>query len=395
MADSTALISSNMHPDTNIVGTDGPLLRHRGTIIGILLLAVIAVQLPKYIVILYFSQGGVLLCALRALLCCQVLMAGFPFLLARIAPTLAAFDRQWLPSVWSQWRWFPVLVILLFIVYGLHDWLLSFRKDWLLIVVERQAVTNVAPVSVILLGGISILFGPIAEELFWRAFLLPQLGKLTRWPIALSIHSLLFSLAHIPNGWSVLVACFFYGTIFGIWRIRFRSLLPLVLAHMILNMFAYGPHLVAQYNAAVQSYPKCQEIDRLTREPVATAVPALIALMADRDEVVSLHALEVLRTNYRSEAEPYLAEALASSDNYTVDRALTAIAFGRYLGLKPQVRALAWSSEDVVIQISAVMTLRMIGDEEGLRDIVQKHPEERVRRATGMMVGEFQGLQEK
>ncbi|MHB8974459.1 MAG: CPBP family glutamic-type intramembrane protease [Pirellulaceae bacterium] len=354
-----------------------------------LLIAVIAVEVPKYIVALYISQGGALLCALSAILCWQVLMAGFPFLLARIAPTLAAFDRQWLPSVWSQWCWFPVLVLLVLIVSRWPHWLLFFREDWGLIAIARQEMTNIAPVSVILRGVISFLFAPIAEELFWRAFLLPQLGKLTRWPIALSIHSLLFSLAHIPAGWSVLVACFFYGILFGIWRIRFRSLLPLVFAHMILNIVAFGPPCVAQYNAAVRSYPKCQEIDRLTREPVATAVPALIALMADRDEVVSLHALEVLGKNYRREAEPYFAEALASSDNYTVDRALTAIAFSRYLGLKPQVRALAWSSEDVVIQISAVLTLRMIGDEEGLSDIVQKHPEERVRRATGMMVKEF------
>ena len=180
--------------------------------------------------------------------------------------------------------------------------------------------------------------------------------------------------------------------ILGIWRIRYRGLLPLVLAHMILNTVAFGPLFFAQYNSTVQSYSKCREIDRLTREPAEQAVPALMTLMADRNETVSLKALEVLATKYHSDAEPYFAEALASSDDYTVDRALTAIGLNGYLGLKPQVRTVVWSSENVGIQISAVLTLRWIGDEEGLSAILQKHPEERVRHAARDML---QGLQKQ
>lgn len=295
---------------------------------------------------------------------------------------------------WSQWFWFPGLLLLLFIVYGLHDWLLSFREDWWLSSIARQGMVDLAPVIVVLNGFILVLFAPIAEEIFWRAYFLPQLGKLTRLPIALAIHSLLFSLAHIPSQGSLLVASFFYAMIFGIWRLWFRSLLPLVLAHMILNAVAFGPLFFRQYNTAVQSYSKCREIDRLSREPVEKAVPALIDLMADRNEVVSFHAVEVLAKNYRSEAEPYFAEALASSDTYTVERALSAIEVNRYLVLKPQVRALVWSSKNVGIQISAVLTLRWIGDEEGLGDIVQKHPEEKVRDAARRMLQINVGLKE-
>ena len=97
----------------------------------------------------------------------------------------------------------------------------------------------------------------------------------------------------------------------------------------------------------------------------------------------------MLGKNYRSEAEPYFAEALASSDEYAVTRALSAIELNRYLGLIPQVRALVWSSDNVRIQISAVLTLCWIGDADGLSDIVQKHPEERVRHAARDML---QGL---
>ncbi|MHB8972644.1 MAG: CPBP family glutamic-type intramembrane protease [Pirellulaceae bacterium] len=328
-------------------------------------------------------QGGALP---GELLCRQAFMAAVPFILVTIAPRLAGFDHQWLPSVRSQWLWFPGLVLLLLIVAGLHAWLLSFRGDWWLVSARWPVMRDIAPANVVLLGIMLVLSAPIAEELFWRAYLLPQLMKLTRWPIALLIHSLLFSLSHIPAYWSALVVCFFYGMILGTWRLRFRSLVPLVLAHAILNGVVVGPHFVTQYNSAVQSYSKCREIDRLTSEPSEKAVPALIELMADRNEVVSFYALEVLGKNYRSEAEPYIAKALASSDNYTVERALSAIEVNHFLGLTPQVRALVWSSEDVGIQISAVLALRSIGDEDELRDIVQKHSEERVRHAAGEML---------
>ncbi len=378
-----------MDTDTNTrYGGEG-LSRYRGATLAMLLIAIIVVEVPKYIVILFVPQGVASRCAI---LCCQVLMACLPFVLARIGPTIAGFDRQWLPTVWSQWLWFSGLLLLLFIVYGLHDWLLSYRKDWWLISIARQCMMDVAPGIVVLNGLVLILFGPISEEIFWRAYLLPQLGKLTRWPIALTLHSVLFSLAHIPTHWSLLITSFFYAMTLGIWRVKYRSLLPLVLAHMILNAVAFGPLFFAQYDSAVQSYSKCREIDCLVGEPVTTAVPSLIAFMADRNEVVSLHALEVLAENYRSEAESYFADALASSDEYTVQRALSAVGFNRYLSLKPQVRALVWSSEDVGIQISAVLTLRWIGDEEGLSDIVQKHSEERVRHAARDMLDMLQEL---
>jgi membrane protease YdiL (CAAX protease family) len=375
-----------MHPDANIVCRGRRLLRYRGAVIGILLIAIIVVEVPKYLILLPGCRG----CAFPCVLLCQALMLGFPFFLARLAPTAAGFDRQWLPSGWSQWLWFPGMVLLLLIGSGLHGWLLSFHKDWFLSSLLSQVMRDVAPGTVILRGVVVVVLAPLAEGLFWRGYLLAQLGKLTKWPVALLIHSLLFGLAHLPNYWSLVVVCFFYGTILGIWRIRFRSLLPLVLAHMILNGVASGPTLKVQYEAAIQSYPKCREIDRLTREPVENALPALIAFMADRDEVVSLHALEVLGKNYHNEAEPYLAEALASSDNRTVDRALSGIEWYGYSGLKPQVRAIAWSSENLRIQLAAVMALRGIGDEEGLTDIAQKHPDEKVRHAAGDLIRLFQ-----
>jgi hypothetical protein len=280
----------------------------------------------------------------------------------------------------------------LFVVYGLHDWLLSLRDDWWLISLARRSLVDVSPVIVLLNGIILILFAPIAEEVFWRAFLLPQLQKLMRWPIALTIHSLIFSLAHIPTQYSLLAATFFYAMIFGVWRISLRSLLPLMLAHLVLNTVAFGPHIYIQYNSATQSYSKCREIDRLTSEPVEQALPSLMALLADRNEVVSNHALEVIGKNFRNAAEPYVAKALGSPDDYTVEQALSAVELNWYVTLKPQVRALVWSSENAELQLSAVLTLRWIGDDEGLTEIVRTHGNERVVRTARDVL---QGMQEE
>lgn len=376
-----------MQPDGKIICGGGQVSRYPGATLGMLVTAVIAVEVPKYIVIFYVPKGIAFQCTV---LCWQVLIAGLPFFLARAVPALARFDRQWLPSVWSHWVWFLWMVFLLLIVGRLHAWLLTLHKDWLLIHTGwQEAATDCAPVSVVLSAVVAILIAPIAEGLFWRVFLLPQFNKLTVPSIALFVQSSLYSLSHIPAYWSVLAACFFYGTILGVWRLKFRCLLPLILAHMILNGVALGPHLWRQYAFSVRSYSKCREIDHLTTKPVTTAVPALIALISDREDAISLHALEVLGKNYRSEAEPYIAEALASSGVYTVDRALSAIGWLGYSRLRPQVRALVWSSDDVGIQISSVLTLRWIGTEEELSDIVQTHPEERVRRAARDML---QGL---
>lgn len=181
------VVGGIMQPDGNIVCGGGRLLRYRGATLGILLIAVVAVEVPKYIVILYVSQGVALRCAL---LCWQLLMAGLPFFLARTAPTLAGFDRQWLPSIWSHWLWFLGMVFLLLIVGRIHGWLLTFHKEWLLIdALWQEAVTDCAPISVVLSAVVAILFAPIAEELFWRAFLLPQFNKLTVPPIALLLIS--------------------------------------------------------------------------------------------------------------------------------------------------------------------------------------------------------------
>jgi hypothetical protein len=202
--------------------------------------------------------------------------------------------------------------------------------------------------------------------------------------VAISLQSLLFAFAHLTSRWLPFSA-FVVAMIFGTWRVRFRSLLPLVLAHIILNGAALIPHFASQYAIAARSYPSCQKIDLLTTNPAEKAMPGLMGFLADPDEVVSAHAAEVLVSRYRSEAEPYLRDALRSSDGRTVDRALFVVeqlgySHCSYPGLKPQLRLLAWSHEDPRIQLGAMLALHARRDDESLGDIAKRHPDVKIRR---------------
>ena len=100
------------------------------------------------------------------------------------------------------------------------------------------------PIGIAFRVGVIVFIAPIAEEIFFRGYVLEQLTKLTRAGIALSIQSILFALAHlyalalfssISFTSFNLINHLLFGLIAGAWRIRFKSLLPLVLVHMLCN----------------------------------------------------------------------------------------------------------------------------------------------------------------
>lgn len=87
----------------------------------------------------------------------------------------------------------------------------------------------------------NIVIFPIAEEIFWRGYVLDQLGKFLYPGIALLTQSLLFSISHIPAWGVYCVGTFFVGLALGYWRIHHRALLPLILTHSVVNALYYLP----------------------------------------------------------------------------------------------------------------------------------------------------------
>ncbi len=366
----------------------------RGPILWVLLAAIVVLAVPLVIAHFFFYWDWYRPCVLVF----YGIMAITPLLLARIAPKAATFDTQWFPHAWLHWLWFLGMVLLVFVCRGLALRLAYFPEA------APYGMPEIPTAATVIFAAVTaVLIGPIAEEIFWRGYLLEQLRKLTPSAIALLIQSLLFGLAHAhrSNTWFAVSQGFLIGLVLGMWRIRFRSLVPLMLAHMIFNGVVALPVLMERYRAAkpfveidqrgggpyaeyvknVRSNPKCRQIAVLTREPPEKAVPAIIGFLADDDQTVRAFAGLTLVERYRREAEPYLKEALSSRDKNTRVEALLAVCLGHYARLKQKVRDIAWSDDDPKVQSVAVNALGEIEDEEGLRDIAQRHPTERVRQS--------------
>jgi membrane protease YdiL (CAAX protease family) len=339
--------------------------------LGILAAAIVVVHLPMYCDHLLGHGEWHFPCSIAT----YGLMLFVPFALARVAPQAADFDKQLFPKVWVHWVWFLGMILLLFVSQRLAVRVIM-RLGFYSFPFEPSSRT-VTPAILLLCTSVQILLGCIAEEIFWRGYLLEQFRKLVHSSIALLMHSILFALAHLHSGLGVSAWAFLFGTIVGMWRIRFRSLLPLILAHIILNGVVYGPFLKFQYDQATS--PNCRQIDLLTKEPVEKAVPAIVGFLADPDEHVRIYAASLLIERYRPSAEPYLKAALASKDKNVLNNALFVVEMCHYSGLQQEVREIAWSSDDRLVQIMAVNTLRWLEDAEGLRKIAETHVNERVR----------------
>jgi membrane protease YdiL (CAAX protease family) len=375
-----------MDPAETLCDNDGQLVPRRGAVLAVAVATSVVVYLPLYLSVIF---GGWRIAG--ALITCG-LMGTIPFVLARATPRAANFDTPWFPLARSHWLWFLGMVFILFVCKVITAMLLyplGTRHD------PSPEIPTAG--SVILVGITLIVLGPIAEEIFWLGYFLEQLRKLTPSAVAILIQSLLFGLTHLHLhfGYFASIQAFLIGAVLGMWRIRFQSLLPLILAHMIFNGVVCVPRLTEQYRVAklaepiadslaeyarnVRSNPKCRQIAALTRGPAQEAVPAIVDYFADPDEDVRTYAMTVLGGCFRREAEPYLKKPLSSRDKNTLDSALFVVGICRYSVYKQEVRDIAWSADDVVIQLSAVSTLRDFNDEEGLRGIARSHPKARVR----------------
>jgi len=348
----------------------------RAAILGALILAIMVVHTPKF-----FSKPSTPIdwLLIAALVSCA-LMVLFPFVLARLAPRAAAFNTQWFPNTYSQWGGFLILLLAVLCASRgtcLLMTSLGFRD-------ERTSlfVGELTHAKVVLLGVYTVLLGPMAEEIFWRGYVLEQLTKVTRTPLAVLAESSLFALGHLLLAGVVhTVVAFFVGVLLSLWRVKVRSLVPLILAHVVLNAVALVPQLKTSYSAVpLMGKPKIAQINRLTYEPAAKALPLLIGFLSDADDDVCNYAIYILRSRYRNDAEPYLKDALSSKDAKLVGAVLFVVQTAPYPALKDDVRHVAWSAPDPQLQQSATITLMELGDLEGLQEIAKSHPQEKLRR---------------
>jgi membrane protease YdiL (CAAX protease family) len=362
---------------------EGQVVQNKKAIFAIMACATIAIT------ILIYFLGWNIPCTLFF----YGVMAILPFLLARFAPKAANFNMQLFPTAWSHWLWFLGMLLLncvAVVIWAAALTILGFKPQHLI----YPYFGIITKTKVILFAIATILIGPIAEEIFYRGYLLEQLRKLTNSGIAIVLQSVFFAIAHLfYRGIFISILVFLFGLILGSWRIKFRSLLPLILAHIIFNaVFSFHvlkilyntASLTSEYNFQLDldilSKPKCQQIISLREEPAEKAIPDIISFFADPDKDVRMVALSViLNKKYRDSAEPYIKETLSSKNKNVIDGALFVIQICDYPDIEQEVRKVIWTNDDTQIQISALITLQCLKDKEGLKDIAKKHTNEKVR----------------
>lgn len=215
------------------------------------------------------------------MLVCNAVLAIVPFVLARLTPATAGFDARWWPTSSWHWVWFLGLLVLLFAA-ELPSAVIALLTGT---VPPRASATLTAPEAHLLQAISLVLTGPVAEEIFFRGYLQDQLRKLAHSSIALWVQSLLFALVHFIfwgfNSFSLLgsLGTLLFGLIAGLWRIKFRSLLPIVLGHILCNAIGI-PDLVEGYKQAVSQRDAAEtaQADQNDRTPTQELLDRATAL---------------------------------------------------------------------------------------------------------------------
>lgn len=144
------------------------------------------------------------------------------------------------PPAWSTLGWALAGTAISFVAIGAY-----------LGIVDVIGVDALEPVSaiddsdiwenvhlVVLTGILAILVAPIAEEIFYRGFMLGSMAR--RWGIvpAVVVSALVFSAVHFDVG--SLIPFAIIGVVFALVYIRSRNLTSTILAHMMFNTIAFA-----------------------------------------------------------------------------------------------------------------------------------------------------------
>jgi membrane protease YdiL (CAAX protease family) len=206
----------------------------------ILLLAVIVfTHLPTLILRAFWIRDGVsendivihvLLAGLQS-----YLMLLCPFVLLRTMPAQSSFDRIWLR--WSR----SEIVRLPFLVLGVVVIVIAFYA--LVRILDRPTATLFFQCShgpafwtwfVIRIT----LISPFAEEIFWRGYVQSTLSRAVGSRPAILIQALLFGLSH--SGFANILRASSIGIVFGIWCDKRKTLLPVLILHILNNVAAFA-----------------------------------------------------------------------------------------------------------------------------------------------------------
>jgi membrane protease YdiL (CAAX protease family) len=112
--------------------------------------------------------------------------------------------------------------------------------------VQQLANQNLAQPILLAIAIVAVFIAPIAEEVFFRGFMLQGFRKVMPASLAIFLSGILFAIAHVQPGSLVLLLV--VGWWLGFLRVRTRSIWPGVFFHMLNNAIAFVgiltlPHL--------------------------------------------------------------------------------------------------------------------------------------------------------
>ena len=107
---------------------------------------------------------------------------------------------------------------------------------------------------------VTIFLAPVAEELYFRGYLINRLGTKRNLVSAVMISSLLFSLLHIE---SFFLPQFFSGMIYGLLYIKTQKLVFPMIIHSFHNFLAGLPLLLPETEVQISQLPSLQTIENV------------------------------------------------------------------------------------------------------------------------------------
>lgn len=317
-----------------------------------------------------------------------VVELSLPSLLMWQRPATASFDGRLLTSGLKPWWWaFLVMIVVLLGTSACRPLTSMLDGVFNHIAASRTIATGlIAPAAIVAETIRLVIITPIAEELFFRGFVLGQLRKVMSNKGAVVVQAILFSACHLGPTFRSdrLVGAFVMGVASGAWRLRFSGLLPLMVVHGIINAMAFLPMAAREYD--IVSLPECRQMEALKNEPSERAIPLIVEQLGNPDIRVQSGANVILTTRYRDVAGPYLREALASADPEVVQSTMRLAGWNNYRELVPEIRRLAWQHESTDLQVFAVLQLMSLGETAELESIAAYHPQPKLRRIASQLI---------
>lgn len=374
--------------------------------------AIIAIAYPFWIV-LRFSEESASWRDLALRAAGAALLIVLPILAARWKPALASSQISWVRRGWSRLLWACALAGVT-IVWAIGCAVLTI---WLGLPRPYEITFPLhlpSPLMIALSGVFLVVVTPIAEEFFWRGYALDQFRKMMPGSLAVLLQAGLFSALHLRNAWASTVLMG-HGLIWGWWRLRRGTLVPVIVAHMMVNGLSLGYVLYRQYQASqrqtdmtrlleggpdelksflkdvmdkyerAQKSPKGKEINALAQKHADQAVPGLMKYLTDEDEGIQSYAQVILMAQFRGQGLPYYVKELDSDNPRVVEHMINIISLidGTMRidtrDTAPKVHKVVMESTDFRVQVSGVAALMDWKDRTALEDIAANHPIEKTR----------------